>query len=177
MRTSRYENGRSPVGAIIVLVVIVLIGGLAWAYASSRGASMWETFRLVKDTSQEAATTTKVTTALSKRVSAFDTQVELGQAPELKDQRITVQVSKQRVSLDGAVDWPAQRRAADRIALLVPGVQGFTSNLVVAMVAAAPGSPDGRLARRVESERYGRKAVPLKDVQIGSQDARESRRW
>jgi len=35
----------------------------------------------------------------------------------------------------------------------------------------------GRLARRVESERYGRKAVPLKDVQIGSQDARESRRW
>jgi hypothetical protein len=46
-------------------VVIGLIGGL------------------VKDTSQDAATTTKVTTALSKRVSAFDTQVELGQAPEL----------------------------------------------------------------------------------------------
>jgi BON domain-containing protein len=49
---------------------------------------------------------------------------QLAQAPELKDQRITVQVSKQRVSLDGAVDSPAQRRAAGRMALLVPGVQG-----------------------------------------------------
>jgi hyperosmotically inducible protein len=241
MRISRYENGRSPVGTIIVLVVIVLIGGLAWAYASSRGTSMRETFRLVKDTSQDAATTTKVKTALllSKHVSAFDTRVgtdrgavtltgevpteeikrlaaaiaqdtsgvnavhnnltvdpgvrgnpevasigdrvadleiktlvidQLAQAPELKDQRITVQVSKQRVSLDGAVDSPAQRRAADRIALLVPGVQGLTSHLVVSTVAAAPESPDDRLAHRVEFELYATKAVPLKDVQIRSQD-------
>ncbi len=241
MRTSGDENGRSPVGTIIVLVVIVLIGGLAWAYASSRGASMRETFRLVKDTSQDAATTTKVKTALllSKHVSAFDTQVgtdrgavtltgevpteeikrlaaaiaqdtsgvdsvhnnltvdpgvrgnpevasigdrvadleiktlvtdQLAQAPELKDQRITVQVSKQRVSLDGAVDSPAQRRAADRIALLVPGVQGLTSNLVISTVAASPESPDDRLARRVEFELYATKAVALTEVQIRSQD-------
>jgi hyperosmotically inducible periplasmic protein len=242
MRTSRYENGRSPVGTIIVLVVIVLVGGLAWAYASSgRGASMRETFRLVKDTSQDAATTTKVKTALllSKHVSAFDTRVDtdrgavtltgevpteeikrlaaaiaqdtsgvnsvrndltvdpgvrgnpeaasigdrvadleiktlvtdqLARAPELKDQRITVQVSKQRVSLDGAVDSSAQRRAANRIALLVPGVQELTSHLVVTTVAAAPESPDDRLARRVEFELYATKAVALESVQIRSQD-------
>ena len=63
---------------------------------------------------------------------------QLAQAPELKDERITVQVSKRRVSLDGTVDSPAQRRAADRIALLVPGVQELTSNLIVSTAAVAP---------------------------------------
>jgi hyperosmotically inducible protein len=225
----------------MVLVLIVLIGGLVWTYSSSRGAAVRDTFRLVKDTSQDAATTTKVKTALllSKHVSAFDTTVDtargevtltgevpteeikrlgaaiaqdtsgvkavhnnltvnpgvggnpemasigdrvadleiktlvtdqLAQASELKDERITVQVSKRRVSLDGTVDSPAKRRAADRIALLVPGVQELTSNLIVSTAAGSPESPDDRLARRVEFELYATKAVALKDVQIRSQD-------
>jgi hyperosmotically inducible protein len=241
MKRSRHESGRSTVGVIAVLVLIVLVGGLVWAYSSSRGASVRDTFRLVKDTSQDAATTTKVKTALllSKHVSAFDTMVgtargevtltgevpteeikrlaaaiaqdtsgvkavhnnltvnpevsgnpevanigdrvadleiktlvtdQLAQAPELKDERITVQVSKRRVSLDGTVDSSAQRRAADRIALLVPGVQELTSNLIVSTAALGPESPDDRLARRVEFELYSTKAVALKDVQIRSQD-------
>jgi hyperosmotically inducible protein len=200
-----------------------------------------DTLRLVKDTSQDAATTTKVKTALllSKHASAFDTTVatargevtltgevpteevkglaaaiardtsgvsavhnnltvnpgvganpeaasigdrvadleiktlvtdHLAQATELQNERITVQVSKRRVSLDGTVDSPAQRRAADRIALLVPGVLELTSNLVVTTAAGTPESPDDKLAHRVEFELYATKAVALKDVQIRSQD-------
>src|SRR5229473_5439233 len=240
MKTSIHESGRVAVGAIIVVVLIVLIGGVVWIYSSSRAASVRDTFRLVKDSSQDAATTTKVKTALllSKHVSAFDTAVgtargevtltgevptqdikrlaavaqdtsgvkavhnnltvnpgvagnpevasigdrvadleiktlvidQLAQAPELKDERITVQVNKRSVSLDGTVSSPAQRRAADRIVLLVPGVQHLTSNLVVTTAAGAPESPDDKLAHRVEFELYATKAVALKDVQIRSQD-------
>ena len=180
-----------------------------WTYSSRRGAGVRDTLRLVKDTSQDTATTTKVKTALllSKHVSAFDTTVatargevtltgevpteevkglaaaiaqdtsgvsavhnnltvnpgvganpevasigdrvadleiktlvtdHLAQSAELKDEHITVQVSKRRVSLDGTVDSPAQRRAADRIALLVPGVQELASNLTVTTAAGPP---------------------------------------
>jgi osmotically-inducible protein OsmY len=207
-KTSRHESGRIAAGLITVLVLVVLLGGVVWMYSSSRAASVRDTFRLVKDSSQDAATTTKVKTALllSKHVSAFDTAVvtargevtltgqvptedikrlaaaiaqdtsgvtavhnnltvnpavagnpevasigdrvadleiktlvtdRLAQSPEVKDARITVQVSKRRVSLEGAVDSPAQRRAADRIALLVPGVQELSSNLVVTTAAGA----------------------------------------
>jgi hyperosmotically inducible protein len=241
MKTSLHESGRVAVGAIIVVVLIVLIGGLVWTYSSRRGEAVRDTLRLVKDSSQDAATTTKVKTALllSKHVSAFDTAVgtargevtltgevptqdikrlaaaiaqdtsgvkgvhnnltvnpgvagnpevasigdrvadleiktlvtdQLAQAPELKDERITVQVSKRSVSLDGTVSSPAQRRTADRIVLLVPGVQHLTSNLVVTTAAGAPESPDDKLAHRVEFELYATKAVALKDVQIRSQD-------
>lgn len=241
MKTSLHESGRVAVGAIIVVVLIVLIGGVVWTYSSRRGEAVRDTLRLVKDSSQDAATTTKVKTALllSKHVSAFDTAVgtargevtltgevptedikrlaaaiaqdtsgvkavhnnltvnpgvagnpevasigdrvadleiktlvtdQLAQAPELKDERITVQVNKRSVSLDGTVSSPAQRRAADRIVLLVPGVQHLTSNLVVTTAAGAPESPDDKLAHRVEFELYATKAVALKDVQIRSQD-------
>jgi osmotically-inducible protein OsmY len=245
MRTSLTESGKVAVGAIIVIVLIVLIAGGVWTYSSRRAAGVRDTLRLVKDTSQDTATTTKVKTALllSKRVSAFDTMVatargevtltgavpteevkglaaaiardtsgvstvhnnltvnpgvpanpeaasigdrvadleiktlvtdHLARATELQNQHITVQVSKRRVSLDGTVDSPAQRRAADRIALLVPGVLELASNLTVTNATgspeSAPESADDRLARRVEFELYATKAVALKDVQIRSQD-------
>ena len=241
MKTSLKESGRVPVGAIIVVVLIVLIAGGVWTYSSRRAAGVRDTLRLVKDTSQDTATTTKVKTALllSKHVSAFDTTVatargevtltgavpteevkglaaaiardtsgvstvqnnltvnpgvaanpeaasisdrvadleiktlvtdHLARATELQNQHITVQVSKRRVSLDGTVDSPAQRRAADRIALLVPGVLELASNLTVTNATGSPESADDRLARRVEFELYATKAVALKDVQIRSQD-------
>ena len=241
MKTSLKESGRVPVGAIIVVVLVVLIAGGVWTYSSRRAAGVRDTLRLVKDTSQDTATTTKVKTALllSKHVSAFDTTVatargevtltgavpteevkglaaaiardtsgvstvhnnltvnpgvganpeaasigdrvadleiktlvsdHLARATELQNEHITVQVSKRRVSLDGTVDSPAQRRAADRIALLVPGVLELASNLTVTNATGSPESADDRLARRVEFELYATKAVALKDVQIRSQD-------
>jgi osmotically-inducible protein OsmY len=241
MKTSLKESGKVPVGAIIVVVLIVLIAGGVWTYSSRRAAGVRDTLRLVKDTSQDTATTTKVKTALllSKHVSAFDTTVatargevtltgavpteevkglaaaiardtsgvstvhnnltvnpgvganpeaasigdrvadleiktlvsdHLARATELQNEHITVQVSKRRVSLDGTVDSPAQRRAADRIALLVPGVLELASNLTVTNATGSPESADDRLARRVEFELFATKAVALKDVQIRSQD-------
>jgi len=241
MKQSPYESGKAAVGAIIVVVLIALIAGGVWTYSSRRAAGVRDTLRLVKDGSQDTATTTKVKTALllSKHVSAFDTTVatargevtltgevpteevkglaaaiardttgvsavhnnltvnpgvganpeaasiadrvadleiktlvtdHLAQATELQNQRITVQVSKRRVSLDGTVESPAQRRAADRIALLVPGVLELTSNLTVTSAAGTPESPDDKLAHRVEFELYATKAVALKEVQIRSQD-------
>ena len=241
MKTSLKESGRVSVGAIIVVVLIVLIAGGVWTYSSRRAAGVRDTLRLVKDTSQDTATTTKVKTALllSKHVSAFDTTVatargevtltgavpteevkglaaaiardtsgvstvhnnltvnpgvganpeaasigdrvadleiktlvtdHLAQSAELQNEHITVQVSKRRVSLDGTVDSPAQRRAADRIALLVPGVLELASNLTVTNATGSPESADDRLARRVEFELFATKAVALKDVQIRSQD-------
>ena len=241
MKTSLKESGKVSVGAIIVVVLIVLIAGGVWTYSSRRAAGVRDTLRLVKDTSQDTATTTKVKTALllSKHVSAFDTTVatargevtltgavpteevkglaaaiardtsgvstvhnnltvnpgvganpeaasigdrvadleiktlvsdHLARATELQNEHITVQVSKRRVSLDGTVDSPAQRRAADRIALLVPGVLELASNLTVTNATGSPESADDRLARRVEFELFATKAVALKDVQIRSQD-------
>jgi hyperosmotically inducible protein len=232
---------RSRVGVIVVVVLVVLIAGGVWTYSSRRAAGVRDTLRLVKDTSQDTATTTKVKTALllSKHVSAFDTTVatargevtlsgevpteevkglaaaiardttgvsavhnnltvnpgvganpeaasigdrvadleiktlvtdHLAQSAELQNEHITVQVSKRRVSLDGTVDSPAQRRVADRIALLVPGVMELTSNLTVTTAAGTPESPDDKLAHRVEFELYATKAVALKEVQVRSQD-------
>ena len=232
---------RSRVGVIVVVVLVVLIAGGVWTYSSRRAAGVRDTLRLVKDTSQDTATTTKVKTALllSKHVSAFDTTVatargevtlsgevpteevkglaaaiardttgvsavhnnltvnpgvganpeaasigdrvadleiktlvtdHLAQSAELLNEHITVQVSKRRVSLDGTVDSPAQRRVADRIAMLVPGVMELTSNLTVTTGAGTPESPDDKLAHRVEFELYATKAVALKEVQVRSQD-------
>jgi hypothetical protein len=94
----------------------------------------------------------------------------LARAPELRDKRLTVQVARQVVTLEGTVDSPAQKRAAEDIALQVPGVQNLVSQLIVADGQSAPESPDERLARRVEFELYSTKAVSLKTVQIRSQD-------
>jgi hyperosmotically inducible protein len=94
----------------------------------------------------------------------------LARSPELKDKRLTVQVSKQVVTLDGTVDSLAQKRTAEQIAVEAPGVQSLVSQLTVADGQTGPESVDDRLARRVEFELYSTKAVSLKAVQIRSQD-------
>lgn len=225
----------------IAIVLIVLIGGGVLIYKRDAARSLGDTLRSVKETSQDAATTSKVKTALllSKHVSAFDVKTstnrgevtltgevpteetrrlagaitqdtsgvtavhnnltvnpaargnqemeqlgdrvadleiktlvidQLGRSPELKDKQIKVQVSKRIVTLDGAVDTPAQKRAAEQMALQTPGVQGLAGQLAVANAAAVPESADEKLARRVEFELYSTRALPLQSVQIRSQD-------
>ncbi len=227
-------------GLLLFLVLLVIVAGVV-IYRLPAATPVREMLRSVKDTSQDAATTSKVKTALllSKHVSAFDikttttrgvvsltgevpseetrrlagaiaqdtsgvTQVQndlvvnpgagrnpamanlgdriadlevktividrLARAPELKDKRLTVQVAKQVVTLEGTVDSPAQKRAAEDIAIQAPGVQNLVSQLTVADGQAGPESVDDRLARRVEFELYSTKAVSLKTVQIRSQD-------
>jgi hyperosmotically inducible periplasmic protein len=226
---------------MIAIVLIVLIVGGVLIYNRDAATSIGDTLRSVKETSQDAATTSKVKTALllSKHVSAFDVKAntdrgevtltgevpteetrrlaaaitqdtsgvtavhnnltvnpaargnqemeqlgdrvadleiktlvidQLARNPELKDKKLTVQVSKRVVTLDGAVDTPAQKRAAEQVALQAPGVQGLGGQLTVANAAAAPESADDKLARRVEFELYSTRALPLQGVQIRSQD-------
>jgi hyperosmotically inducible protein len=235
------RSGRISIATLIVLLLVVLVIGGALFYRRGSGTSLWETLRSVKDTSQDAATTSKVKTALllSKHVSAFDIKAttsrgevtltgevpteetrrlagaiaqdtsgvaqvrnnltvnpgaernsdmanlgervadleiktivldQLAQHPELKDKRLTVQVTKRIVALDGTVDSPAQKRAAEQIAIQAPGVQGLAGQILVTNTQTSPESADEKLARRVEFELYSTKAVSLKTVQIRSQD-------
>jgi osmotically-inducible protein OsmY len=235
------RSGRISIATLIVLLLVVLVVGGALFYRRTSGTSLWETLRSVKDTSQDAATTSKVKTALllSKHVSAFDIKTttsrgevtltgevpteetrrlagaiaqdtsgvaqvrnnltvnpgagrnsdmanlgervadleiktivldQLAQNPELKDKRLTVQVIRRIVTLEGTVDSPAQKRAAEQIAIQVPGVQGLAGQLMVTNTQTSPESADDRLARRVEFELYSTRAVSLKNVQIRSQD-------
>jgi hyperosmotically inducible protein len=226
--------------AIAIVLIVLIVGGVL-IYKRDAARSLGDTLRSVKETSQDAATTSKVKTALllSKHVSAFDVKTstnrgevtltgevpteetrrlagaitqdtsgvtavhnnltvnpaargnqemeqlgdrvadleiktlvidQLGRSPELKDKQINVQVSKRIVTLDGAVDTLAQKRAAEQIALQAPGVQGLAGQLAVANAAAVPESADDKLARRVEFELYSTRALPLQSVQIRSQD-------
>ena len=226
--------------AIAIVLIVLIVGGVL-IYKRDAARSLGDTLRSVKETSQDAATTSKVKTALllSKHVSAFDVKAstnrgevtltgevpteetrrlagaitqdtsgvtavhnnltvnpaargnqemeqlgdrvadleiktlvidQLGRSPELKDKQIKVQVSKRIVTLDGAVDTPAQKRAAEQMALQAPGVQGLAGQLAVANAAAVPESADEKLARRVEFELYSTRALPLQSVQIRSQD-------
>lgn len=235
------RSGRISIVTLIVLLLVVLVVGGALFYRRPSGTSLWETLRSVRDTSQDAATTSKVKTALllSKHVSAFDIKAttsrgdvtltgevpteesrrlagaiaqdtsgvaqvrnnltvnpgagrnsdmanlgervadleiktlvldQLAQNPELKDKRLTVQVTKRIVTLDGTVDSPAQKRAVEQMAIQVPGVQGLAGQLMVTNTQTSPESADEKLARRVEFELYSTRAVSLKNVQIRSQD-------
>ena len=232
---------RSVTAILLAVLCIVLVVGGVLLYQRDGGTSLWDTIRSVKETSQDAATTSKVKTALllSKHVSAFNVKVttnggtvtlsgevpseatrrlavtiaqdtsgvarvqdnltlnpgvgrnqdtenladrvadleiktlvidQLAQNPDLKDKRFTVQVTKRTVTLDGAVDSPAQKRVAEQIALQVPGVQGLAGNLSLANAQGSTDSPDEKLARRVEFELYSTRAIPLKNVQIRSQE-------
>ena len=232
---------RSVTSILIGVLLLVLVVGGVLLYRRDGGASLWGTMRSVKETSQDAATTSKVKTALmlSKHVSAFDVNVtssrgavtltgevpseetrrlaaaitqdtsgvtlvqnnlvvnpgaarnkdtenladrvadleiktividQLARSPELKDKRFTVQVSRRVVTLDGAVDSPAQKRAAEQVVLQAPGVQGLASGISVANATGNPQTVDDKLAQRVEFELYSTRAVPLKNVQIRSQD-------
>jgi osmotically-inducible protein OsmY len=227
---------------IAILLIVLVVGGVLIYQQWNGAVSLGDTLRSVKETSQDAATTSKVKAALvlSKHVSAFDVNAttnrgevtltgevpseetrrlagaivqdtsgvtavhnkltvnpgarrdeemqhlgdrvadlevktlvidQLARHPELRDKRIAVQVNKGIVSLDGTVDSPAQKRAAEQIALQAQGAQGLAGQLAVAgATAGAPESADDKLARRVEFELYSTRAVPLANVQIRSQE-------
>lgn len=227
-------------GLLVLLVLLLVVAGIV-VYRLPVATPVREMLRTVKDTSQDAATTSKVKTALllSKHVSAFDIKTtttrgvvsltgevpseetrrlagaiaqdtsgvaqvrndlvvdpgagrnpamanlgdriadlevktividRLARAPELQDKRLTVQVARQVVTLEGTVESPAQKRAAEDIAIQAPGVQSLVSQIAVADGQPGPEGTDDRLARRVEFELYSTKAVSLKTVQIRSQD-------
>jgi osmotically-inducible protein OsmY len=235
------DAGRSVGGLVVAVLLLVVVVGGAGYYFYSRSPSLQHAFRSVKESSEDAATTSRVRTALllSKHVSAFDIKVDTsrgevtltGQVPseetkavaeaiaqdtsgakqvrneltvnpgaardpeterlaariadleiktiindgllkstELRDQRIEAQVNKCVVALNGTVETPNQKHAAEQIAWQAPGVQGVTNNLAVTNAQATPESADEKLARRVEFELYSTKAISLKTVQIRAEN-------
>lgn len=226
---------------LIAIVLIVLVVGGVLIYQRDAATSLGDTLRSVKESSQDAATTSKVKAALmlSKHVSAFDVNAttnrgevtltgevpseetrrlagaitqdtsgvsavhnnltvnpgargdqemvhlgdrvadleiktividQLARSPELKDKQLTVQVNKRMITVDGTVDTPAQKRAAEQIALQAPGAQGLGGQITVASAGVVPESADEKLARRVEFELYSTRALPVQGVQIRAQD-------
>src|ERR1700730_5391440 len=73
--STKIERGGSKTVLMLVLV-LVLVGGIYFAYTQS--ASLRGAFHSVKESTQDATTTSRVRTALllSKRVSPFDLKVE-----------------------------------------------------------------------------------------------------
>jgi len=112
------RSGRISIATLIALLLVVLVVGGALFYRRSSGTSLWETLRSVKDTSQDAATTSKVKTALllSKHVSAFD---------------IKATTSRGEVTLTGEVPTEETRRLAGAIAQDTSGVAQVRNNLTV----------------------------------------------
>ena len=75
------DAGRSFGGLVVAVLLLVVVMGGAIYYFYSRSPSLQNAFRSVKGSSQDAATTSKVRTALllSKHVAAFDIKVETSQ--------------------------------------------------------------------------------------------------
>lgn len=96
------QTGRGYIGFIVGLAFLAVIVVGAAYYFYTQDLSLQGALHVVKETSQDAATTAKVRTALSlsKRVSAFDIKVETTHG----EVTLTGQVpSKQIRELAGAI--------------------------------------------------------------------------
>ena len=101
-RLQSSQTGRGYIGFTVGLAFLAVIVAGAAYYFYTQDLSLQGTLHVVKETSQDAATTAKVRTALSlsKRVSAFDIKVETTHG----EVTLTGQVpSKQIRELAGAI--------------------------------------------------------------------------
>jgi len=132
------NSGRgSPAAIVALLAVLVVLGGTIY-YASTRNSSLQNAFHAVKESSQDAATTSKVRTALllSKHVSAFDLKVETRQG---------------EVTLTGQVPSEEIKAVAGAIAQDTSGVRQVHNDLAV--------NPSAE--RNPEMERLGGRVADL----------------
>jgi hyperosmotically inducible protein len=102
---------------ILVLVLLLLVVGAAY-YIFTRNSSIQNAFRSIQESSQDAATTSRVRTALllSKHVSPFD---------------IKVQTIQGEVTLEGQVPSEQVKTVAGAIAQDTSGVKQVHNNLGV----------------------------------------------
>ena len=77
MKVSVDERGRGLIGTVVTVVVVFLVAIGVWYYVQGKNGSVRAAWSSIKESSEDAATTTKVKTALmlSKHVSAFDIAV------------------------------------------------------------------------------------------------------
>jgi hyperosmotically inducible periplasmic protein len=112
------RNGQRGSGGLVVvllLVVVVFVGGY---FLMTKNASMQNAFHFVKDSTQDATTTSSVKTALllSKHVSPYDIKVDTTQGV---------------VTLDGQVPSEQVKAVAGAIVQDTSGVKELHNNLVI----------------------------------------------
>src|SRR6202049_2742459 len=133
--STKIERGGSRT-ILMLMLVLVLGGGIYFAYTQS--ASLRGAFHSVKESTQDASTTSKVRTALllSKRVSPFDIKVETIQG---------------EVTLTGQVPSDETKTVAGAIAQDTAGVKQVHNNLGINPTAE----------RNPETERLGERVADL----------------
>ena len=117
-RGSYDQAGRSVAGVVLLVFLVVVIVAVVWVYRAPGAAPIREMLRSVKVNSQDAATTSKVKTALllSKHVSAFDIKTSTTQGV---------------VQLTGDVPTEETKRLAGAIAQDTSGVSQVQTDLAV----------------------------------------------
>lgn len=118
-RNGSYDQaGRSAAGVVLLVFLVVVIVAVVWVYRAPGAAPIREMLRSVKVNSQDAATTSKVKTALllSKHVSAFDIKTSTTQGV---------------VQLTGDVPTEETKRLAGAIAQDTSGVSQVQNDLAV----------------------------------------------
>jgi osmotically-inducible protein OsmY len=111
--SQKVQRGSGRLGPALLLLAVVL---LAAYFVFTRNASVQSAFHFVKASTQDAATTSSVRTALllSKHVSPYDIKVETTQA---------------EVTLEGQVPSEQIKAVAGAIALDTSGVKAVHNNL------------------------------------------------
>lgn len=140
-------NGERGSGRLVsaLLLLVVLLGAAYFIF--TRNASVQNAFHVVKESTQDAMTTSRVRTALllSKHVSPFD---------------IKVQTTQAEVTLDGQVPSEQIKAVAGAIALDTSGVKEVHNNLGI----------NPSTARNPETEGLGERVVDLEIKTLVSED-------
>src|ERR1700686_2456289 len=133
--STKIEKGASKT-ILMLILVLILVGGIYYAYTQS--ASLRGAFHSVKESTQDATTTSRVRTALllSKRVSPFDIKVETMQG---------------EVTLTGQVPSDEVKDVAGAIAQDTAGVKQVHNDLGINPTAE----------RNPETERLGERVADL----------------
>jgi hyperosmotically inducible protein len=116
MKNSRNgQRGSGRLGVVLLLLVVLIAGGY---FLMTRNASVQNAFHFVKDSTQDATTTSSVRTALllSKHVSPYE---------------IKVQTTEGVVTLDGQVPSEQIKAVAGAIVQDTSGVKELHNNLVI----------------------------------------------
>ena len=145
MKISRNaQRGSGRLGPALLLLVVVLVAAY---YLFTRNASVQNAFHAVKDSTEDATTTSRVRTALllSKHVSPYDIKVETTQA---------------EVTLDGQVPSEQIKAVAGAIALDTSGVKAVHNNLGI----------NPSTARNPETEGLGERVADLEIKTLVSED-------
>src|SRR6188768_3309739 len=109
MNLSADQKGQSVIGTILAVIVVCLIAVGVWYYVQRNNGSVKAAWASIKESSEDAATATKVKTALmlSKHVSPY---------------AITVKTEQRAVSLTGQVPSEEVKAMAGAIAQDTSGV-------------------------------------------------------